>query len=364
VPGVVAAVTDPHDTIYEGAFGHAQTRASRSMQPDTLFRIASMTKMIATIAVLMLHEQGRIDLDAPFQRYFPEFRQPPVLGSFDQRSRRYTTYPAAQPITVRQLLTHTSGFGYWFLNSELRALMTGEPEYYNPPFLMFEPGRRFAYGISTDVLGQLIAPLSGSGLDEFFEQRILGPLDMRDTGFDVPADARLATLSAQTQQGFIEAPNETAGERPRGGGGLYSTARDYLILLRLLLNDGRLRDVQLLTPASVREITRNQIGELAAERQLSAAPQRSDDFLFMDGSQKFGLGVLLETRARPNGRAVGSYGWAGIYNTYFWVDPAAQIGAVVFMQVSPFSAPVCIELCERFELAVYASLVQRQNRNV
>jgi CubicO group peptidase (beta-lactamase class C family) len=123
------------------------------------------------------------------------------------------------------------------------------------------------------------------------------------------------------------------------------------------LNDGRLDGGRLLAPATVQEITRNQIGELPAERQTSAAPERTDDFLFMDGTQKFGLGVLLETRDRPGGRAAGSYGWAGICNTYFWVDPSAKIGAVVFMQMSPFSAPVCVELCEQFESAVYKNLL-------
>ena len=279
------------------------------------------------------------------------------MGSFDYRSGKYTSYPPAQPITVRQLLTHTSGYGYWFLNAELRALTSDAPEYYNPPFLMSEPGSRFSYGISTDVLGQLIAPLSGVELETFLQQRILGLLGMRDTGFKVPADARLATLSALTKDGCVETPNETAGEGPRGGGALYSTARDYLVLLRLLLNEGRLDDLQLLRAESVREMTRNQIGELTAERQTTAAPHRTDDFLFMDGSQKFGFGVLIETRGKPNGRAAGCYGWAGIYNTYFWVDPTTQIGAVVFMQMSPFSAPVCIELCDRFEISVYDGVI-------
>jgi CubicO group peptidase (beta-lactamase class C family) len=199
-------------------------------------------------------------------------------------------------------------------------------------------------------------------LEEFFEQRILGPLGMRDTGFDVPAADRLAAIGTTSKQGFIEAPNETAGEGPRGGGALYSTARDYLILLRVLLNGGRLGDVQLLTPESVQEMTRNQIGELPAERQVSAAPQRTDDFLFMDGSQKFGFGLLVETRDKPDARAAGSYGWGGIYNTYFWVDPAAQIGAVAFMQMTPFSTPACIELYDRFEIAVYDRLAQRHRR--
>ena len=289
--------------------------------------------------------------------YFREFRQPPVLESFDRESLRYTTRSAARAITVRDLLTHTAGYGYWFLNPELRALLTGDPEYYDPPFLMHEPGTRFQYGVSTDVLGQLIAPVSGSPLAEFFSRRLFEPLGMRDTGFDVPRDgSRLANVQVRREDGFIELPNEAAGESPRGGGGLYSTADDYLALLRLLLRSGEHDGRRLLAARSVRELASNQIGGLRAERQTTAAPERTCDFLFMDGTQQFGLGVLVETRVRHSGRAAGSYGWAGILNTYFWVDPAADLAAVVLMQQSPFATGVCVDLCDAFELGVYREL--------
>ena len=365
MPGVVAAVADRARTLYRGAFGLASTALARPMRPDTVFRIASLTKVVTSVAVMMLHEQAGLELDAPFKRYFPAFRQPPVLTSFERGSRRYTTRPAARDITVRELLTHTSGYGYWFLNAELRALFTGDPEYYDPPFVMHEPGSRFQYGIGTDVLGQLIEPVAGVPLAEFLARRIFEPLGMHDTSFALPPETRLASLYAVGARGLEELPNERAPEGPRGGGALYSTVDDFLALLRVLLNDGAADGTRLLGADSVRALTSNQIGGLAAERQTSAAPPRTADFRFMDGTQKFGLGVLIETRDRAGGRAAGSraagsYSWAGIYNTHFWVDPRAGIAAVVFMQMSPFCAPACLDVCAAFERAVYEDLVRNR----
>lgn len=359
VPGVVAAVSDARGLVYEGAFGRAGT-ASGPMRPDTVFRIASMTKVVTTVAVLMLHDEGRLDLDQPLAAYLPAYSQPPVLDEFDAATLRYRTHRAARPITIRDLLTHTAGYGYWFLNPELRALMTGPPEHFDAPFLMHEPGARFSYGVSTDVLGQVVEPVSGLALAEFFSRRIFAPLGMTATGFARPPPERLAAVHAPDDAGgFREEPLPAAADGPRGGGALYSTARDFLALARVLLNGGESAEAsgraRLLSFESVAAMTRNQIGALVAERQRTCVPQRTADFLFMDGTQKFGLGVLIETRERPSGRAAGSYGWAGIYNTYFWVDPRAGLAAVVFMQLSPFSAPHCIAVCEAFERAVYAA---------
>lgn len=362
VPGVVAAVTDRDGIVYHGAFGLAHSALRDPMRPDNVFRIASLTKLVTSLAVLMIAERGVVDLEAPFQHYFPEFRQPPVLQSFAPHSREFTAVPAAHDITVRELLTHTSGYGYWFLNEEVRALTGAEPEHYDPPFLMHEPGTRFQYGISTDVLGQMIAPVTGLALTAFFEREVFAPLGMLDTSYALPLDAaRLVSLHAlRPEGGFSEAPNERRGEPPRGGGGLYSTAADLLALLRMLLNGGTAGGQRMLGVETVAALTSNQVGGLAVARQRTAFPPRTDDFLFMDGTQQFGFGVLVETRAKPGGRSVGSYGWGGIYNTYFWVDPAAGIAAVVLMQLSPFSAPTCIDVCDRFERAVYHELVARR----
>jgi methyl acetate hydrolase len=356
VPGVAAVVTNRRGPVYEGAFGLARTAERRAMQLDTVCRIASMTKLVTTLGILMLVEEGRIALDEPFKRCFPDFRQPEVLVSFDAATRRYATRPAAHHITVRELLTHTSGYGYWFLSSELYALKALPPEYYNPPFLLCDPGSRFVYGTGTDVLGQAIPAVTGEPLADFFARRIFGPLSMRDTSFEVPRDAARLASRQLLAAGFSELDNETVGEGPHGGGGLYSTVQDYAKLLRLLLNGGEVDGVRLLQEQSLREMTRNQVGAMPVERQLTAVQKRSDDFRFMDGTQKFGFNVLIETRRRPSGRAAGSYGWGGLYNTYFWVDPSVELAAALFMQISPFSAPVCVAVCERFEAAVFAAL--------
>ncbi len=352
-PGIVAGVTNADGVVYNGAFGLAQTHAARAMRRATVFRIASMTKLVTTIAIMQLHELGSIDLEAPFAKCFPEFRQPEVLTSFDPATHRFTTRPARAQVTVRQLLTHTAGFGYWFLSPELYALMDGPVEYFNPPFLLHEPGTRFTYGIGTDVLGQAIPSVTGEPFEAFVVRRVLSPLGMSSTSFALPQGHRLAAVQAASATGFEEIANETSvTEAPHGGGGMYSTADDYLALLRMLLNDGAIGAAAVLSARSVRAMTRNQIGALVAERQTTAVRARTDDFLFMDGTQKFGFGVLIETRDRPTGRSAGSYGWGGIYNTYYWVDPAARLGAVLLMQVSPFSRPACLGLCDRFEATV------------
>jgi methyl acetate hydrolase len=354
-PGVVAGLTDRDGVVYRGAFGLAGAASREPLRTDHIFRIASLTKLVTTIAVLMLVEEGRVELDAPFKRYLPSFRQPPVLRSFDRETLRFEAAPAAREITIRQLLTHTSGYGSWFLNDEIRALTGAVPDFYDPPFLMSEPGTRFQYSVSTDVLGQLFAPVTGLVLAELFAARIFGPLGMRDTSYDLPSDSsRLAHLHVATADGFEQLPDERRSAPPRGGAGLYSTADDFLALLRLLLAGGVVSGDRLLSAETVAALTRNQVGSLPVARQRSASPALSDDFLFMDGTQRFGFGVLIETRARESGRSAGSYGWGGLYNTFFWVDAAAGLGAVVMMQLSPFCRPACIEVCERFERAAFS----------
>lgn len=361
MPGAAAAVVSRvRGVVYEGAVGLARSSDGLPMRADTPCRIASMTKLVTTIVVLMLVEEGKVELDAPFISYFKEYRQPDVLTAFDVRTHAFTTEPAVRAVTVRDLLTHTSGYGYWFLHDGLCALTPGAPENFNPPFLVAQPGTRFAYGISTDVLGQLIEPVTGVPLERAFAERVFAPLGMSDTGWSLPAPERLAAVHVPAGDGWSEQPLERRAEAPRGGGALYSTASDYARLLALLVNGGVLDGHRLLAPESVVALATNQIGALAAPRQRSAAPARTADFGFMDGSQKFGFGVLIETRARPNGRAAGSYGWAGIFNTYFWVDPAAGLACTVFMQSSPFSSEPCLAVCDAFERAVYSLVSMNQ----
>jgi len=360
-PGIVGGLANRFGTLYLHATGLQSGAPRADMHIDSVFRIASMTKPVTSLAVLMLVEEGKVDLDAPLAEYVPGYRQPEVLRSFDKATKRYATSPAESRITVRQLLTHTGGYGYWFMDAPLLALTKGAPNLFDPPFLMYPPGRKFSYSTSTDVLGQIFAPVAGMPIETFFERRIFAPLGMRDTGYSPPGDlSRLVTVNARRRGAFVEQPNETRGNAPRGGGGLYSTAADYLRFLCLLLNGGELEGRRLLARELVDAMTHNQIGELYAERQVAALGERSNDFVFMDGSQKFGFGVMIETRDRPTGRAAGSYSWGGIYNTYFWVDPSADLTGVLLTQTLPFADPAVHGAYERFEKAAYGA---RQKRN-
>jgi methyl acetate hydrolase len=362
VPGVVAGVTSRRETILLCAHGTADAQSARPLRPDSVFRLGSMTKIPTSLAVLALVADGKVDLDRPFADYVPGYVQPPVLESFDADSGAYKTRRARHTVTVRRLLTHTSGYGYWFLDPPLLKLTGDVPEVLNPPFLMHEPGERFAYSTSTDVLGQIFEPLTGRPLAEYLHTRIFAPLGMHDTGYDPPADgSRLVSVHRRRDGGFAAQTNEVRGPVPTGGRGMYGTASDYLSLLRVFLNDGAVAGEALVPPTAIAAMTRDQIGPLRPERQRTALPSYSNDFLFMNGTQTFGFGFLIETRDRPGGRSAGSFAWGGIFNTYFWVDPAAGLGAVLMMQLAPFCDPGCIELLDRFERAVYA---QRQNRNV
>lgn len=322
---------------------------------DTVVRIASMTKLVTSVAVMILVEEGRVDLDVPLATYVPGFRQPQVLVSFDASSGHYETRPAARDASLRELLSHTAGYGYWWLNEPLRIASGVSPNLLDPPFLVSDPGTGFIYSTSTDVIGRLFEPVTGLELDQFFEARIFEPLGMRDTGFRRPRDlTRLAHVHRRVNGGHRQLKLEDQDHEVRAGGGLYSTAIDYERFLRCLLRGGELDGVRLLRDSSVEEIRTNQIGEAMADMQRTALADRSNDFVFMDGSQKFGLGVMIETSDRPGKRSRGAYGWGGIVNTYFWVDPVAGLAAVLMMQVAPFATRACIELLDEFELAVYS----------
>jgi methyl acetate hydrolase len=355
VPGVAAAVTNRSGLMYSGAAG--QARRDVPMSPDSIFRIASMTKLVTTVAIMTLVEDKRIGLDDPLADHLPGYRQPELLDFFDYRTGSYSTRALEAKITIRQLLSHTAGYGYWFLDRRLKMLTGDEPELFKPPFLVASPGTKFVYGVNTDVLGQIIQPLTGQPLAAYLRQRVLEPLGMVDTSFRLPEDqSRLTGVYERNGKSFIGQPLEQHGPEPRGGGGLYSTGRDYSALLRMLLNGGVHDGRRLLSAESVQAITSNQIGDLFAEQQRTAFLARSNDFIFMDGKQKFGFGVTIETEDRPSGRSKGSYGWAGVLNTYFWADPSRELAATLMMQLRPFADPASVELYRRFERAVYEAV--------
>jgi len=370
VPGVVAAAATRDGVFYRAAFGKRDEAADVEMTPDTIFRIASMTKAVTSVAVMQLVEQGKVALDEPAATYLPALADLQVLDGFDEAGKAILR-PAKTPVTVRQLLTHTSGFAYELWNASILQLVgqgvlasagVDGGAFLEAP-LVFVPGERWEYGIGVDWLGRLVDAASGLTLDEYFRQHIFEPLGMTDSYFDLPPEkaSRLVTVHQRQPDGsLVEAPQEAQAPVTffSGGGGLVSTAEDYLRFLRALLAGGRLDDAQILAPETVASMGENQIGELEAGAMRTVAPALSNDFDFFPGSvDRFGLGFLLNGTAVDGGRAAGSLAWAGLYNTYFWIDRERGVCAVLLTQILPFYDAETVALLDDFERAVYTAAV-------
>jgi methyl acetate hydrolase len=361
IPGIVAMVADADDTLYAGAFGKQDTASGVPMAPDTIFRIASMTKPVTSVAVMMLVQEGDIALEDPIEKYLPEFESERVFENFDPADNSYTSRPAVRPITGRHLLTHTSGLGYSFSSPILAALLGGNLGASSTSLpLLHDPGARWTYGESTRVLGRLVEQVSGQRLDEFVRERIFGPLRMDDTFYQVP-DAktpRVATTHRTTPDGLVEDPNPAKISAPiYGDGGLHSTAADYVKFMQLFLNAGRAPDGRrLLSEATVELMGQNQ-SRVLVEQQPTANPAVSEPFPLGAGRDSYGLGFQVTgAHSDPLARAAGSLSWAGIYNTEFWIDRERGICAVLLMQYLPFYDADAIATLQGFERRVYQSL--------
>ena len=353
VPAAVVMVVGPDAVLYHEAFGKLDVARNVNMSRDAIFRIASMTKAITSVAALMLVDEGKLKLDDRVDTYLPAFRDRQVFTAVDEAAGTYATRPATKPITIRHLMTHTSGIGYAWSQPPvaLAQKKTGQLEPELP--LLHEPGAKWAYGASTRVLGDVAAAISKRNIDEVLRTRIFEPLGMSETGYDVPParHARVVTVHQRTNGKLVEQPNPASlAVMVRGDGGLYSTARDYSAFLQMLLNDGRAGGKRLLSARSMRELTRNQIGSLVVEQQPVADTSRSRPYPLGAGQDKWSLGFQLAApSSRAHQRSPGSYSWAGINNTYFWVDPARQIGVIVLMQVLPFYDERAIALLQGVE---------------
>ena len=362
IPGMVALVTDADRVVYSGAFGRQDVARGVPMAADSIFNIASMTKPVTSVAVMMLVQEGDIGLDDPISDHLPAFENPQVIERFNPADKSYASRPAAGPVTVRHLLTHTSGLGYAFSNATLAALLGAEPGASATRFpLMHDPGTRWTYGESTRVLGTLVEEVSGQPLDEFLAERIFAPLGMSDTFYTVPAQkvSRVVTVHRTTPEGLVETPNPAEIASPvYGDGGLYSTAADYAKFIRMVLNNGRAPNgARLLSEATVTLMGQNHIGAIFVEQQPAAVPALTEPFPLGAGRDKFGLGFQVTGPHRePFTRAPGSLSWAGIFNTEFWIDPARGIGGVLLMQYLPFYDDTAIETLQGFERRVYEGL--------
>jgi methyl acetate hydrolase len=362
VPGIVAVAATRDRILYQGVFGKADVAGGRPMTADALFRIASMTKAVTSVAAMQLYEQGRFTLDDPADRYLPELANLMVFESFDQANGAYKVRPAARKVTIRHLFTHTSGLGYGFTSPTLRDFKPREGETYPAGPLLFEPGTQWIYGTGVDWLGRLVEKLSGKNLEEYFHERIFTPLKMSDTFYNVPEtkQARLVTVhrrpDGRADAPLVEQPNQPP--RPatsfNGGGGLSSTANDYIRFERMILNGGSLDGARILSSDSVALMGKNQIGDVGVAALKTAQPGLSMDFTFVDdGKDKWGLGFLRTTRQVPGKRSAGSLSWGGINNTYFWIDPARGVAGVILMQFLPFADTKALAIYDVFERGVY-----------
>jgi len=366
LPGVVGLVANDSGIVYQGAFGRRAVDKPDPMTPDSVFRIASMTKAITATAAMQLIETGRIHLDQPISELLPFTRDVQVLEGFDDAGQPRLRAPK-QTVTVRHLLTHTSGYGYDIFNADLGryieiaglpSILTCRNDSLKVP-LLFDPGTRWEYGIGIDLVGRIVETVSGQDLEAYFREHIFGPLWMTDSSFHPSPvmQARLVGTHSRGPDGTIvpisfEFPQDA--EFLMGGGGLYSTAADYLAFCRALLGGGVLEERRILRPETVRLMAENHIGTLEVPMVQSNNPQMVLEAEFLPGIvKKWGLSFIINMEAVPGGRAAGTLAWAGVHNTFFWIDPASRLTAVLMMQILPANDPAVLETAAMFEGAVY-----------
>ena len=374
VPGVVAVAANSDGVIYEGAFGKRDLANGTDMTADSVFWIASMTKALTATAAMQLVEQGKLQLDEPISKVLPELAAPQVLEGFDDKGQPKLR-PAKRPITLRQLLTHTAGFTYDLWDADtaqyvkaanLPGIISCKNAALTTP-LAFDPDDRWMYGINIDFAGKAVEAVSGQGLNVYLREHIFQPLGMKDTDFVIGPDQkkRLVTVHARKPDGGLDPIEFGVPQEPEffmGGGGLYGTGRDYLAFLQMLMHGGEFNGARILRPETVAQMATNNIGDINISRVVlkTTAPTATPDVdmgqLFPGQDIKWGLSFLINPQEGPAGRSGGSLSWAGLANTYFWVDPSKQVAGVILTQVLPFVDPRVLSLYGKFESGVYKAL--------
>jgi CubicO group peptidase (beta-lactamase class C family) len=363
IAGAVGFIARDGKIVYDKSFGISNVETKMLMHTDDIFRIASQTKAITSVAVMMLFEEGKFLLDDPISKYIPEFANPHVLYKFNEKDTTYTSVPANREITIRDLLTHTSGIDYAGIGSPNMSAIyakSGIPGGFGSDKivlgdkiralgklpLVHQPGERFTYGLNVDVLGYLVEVLSGENLDHYFHKHIFEPLGMNDTYFYLPASKhdRLVKVIAEDKNHHLVNASGTFVDYPlvkgtyySGGAGLSSTIKDYAIFLQMLLNKGEYKGKRFLARHTVDLMTTNQIGDLNL------------------GRDKFGLGFEITTASGQErlGISEGSFAWGGYFATTYWADPKERLVCLLFLQQSPFSHS---EIQDKFKAMVYQAL--------
>jgi CubicO group peptidase (beta-lactamase class C family) len=367
VAGVVAMAANADGPVYQGAFGRRGLDSDAPMTMDTVFWIHSMTKAITAAACMQLVEQGRLSLDAPAADVMPALAAPRVLEGFDAAGEPLLR-PARGVVTLRNLLTHTSGFVYdtWNANQNAFLRKQGWPRlgsFTDPDRVLplaFDPGTAWQYGIGIDWAGKMLEAVSGMTLDAYLRAHIFAPLGMHDTGYLLTdgVRGRLAGSHQRGADGSLAAAPFDAPQDPAqfcGGGGLYGTAADYMRFLSMLLHGGTLDGQQILRPETVATMGENHIGEVLVADLTAALPLMSNDVALFPGmKKKWGLSFLINTEDVPGARRAGSLAWAGLRNTYFWLDPTSRIAGVLMTQMLPFADAKVLDLLDGFERGIYA----------
>lgn len=373
VASVVAIAADKTGIVYQGAFGSADAGTGGApVSVDSVFWMLSMTKAITAAACMQLIEQGRLRLEQPAGEILPQPKAPMVLTGFDAAGRP-TLRPARRAITVRHLLTHTSGFTYpvWSADILRYEQAAGMPDIaysmngaFNAP-LEFEPGERWEYGISMDWVGKLIEAVSGQSLEIYFREKIFTPLGMNNSGFLMSSaqKRRVTTLVQRQADGGLKPAPFEMNQRPEffsGGGGLFSTPHDYMAFLQMLTGGGSFRGARILNPATVASMFENHIGALNVVEMKSVQPAYSRSFDEFPGMpHKWGLSFDINTSAGPHGRSAGSGSWAGLLNTYFWIDPVRRVTGAMFTQLLPFFDQRVVALWGQVEEGIYRGIGRR-----
>lgn len=376
--GAVGLVVHNGTIVYNKAFGNSNIASSTPMKTDNIFRIASMSKPVVSVAAMILYEEGKFLLDDPVSKFIPSFKNARVLETYNAADTTYTTVPAKREITIRHLLNHTSGIGY----AQIGDAKSNAIYYKNQinggigtPYsslkevisrlgtlpLFAQPGETYLYGLNTDVLGYVVEVAAGMPLDQFMEQRIFKPLGMKDTYFFLPKEKQNRLVSLYKQAGnkltlqdsiislngtfWRDFPNTTGGSYFSGGAGLSSTAYDYAVFAQMLLNGGSYNGVHILAPSTVKLMTTNQIG---------AIPMWGNAEL----TTRFGLGFGLYTEKSSTSTPVnaGSFDWAGMFASHFWVDPKAKIVCVFMRNVWPTET---WDFGDRIKPLVYQALIEQ-----
>jgi methyl acetate hydrolase len=363
-PGVVALVVGREGVLYQDAAGKLDVAHDIAMPANAIFAIASMTKPVTSVAIMTLVEAGKIKLDDPVSKYLPGFDNLQVITKFDEKDASYETRPAKRPMTIRHLLTNTSGIAYAFINPiEARLSEATKKNYWELP-LVNDPGEKWNYGPSTVVLGMIVEKITGQTLEAYFQEHIFVPLGMTDTSYAVPLakQSRVATKYSRVDGKLQELPRSPVPATPtppfHGDCCLYSTAQDYGKFVQMFLNNGELGRAKILSESSVELMGENNIGPIFVELQTPSDESLAKPFPLGAGHDKWGLGFQIASNnpQYANFRSPGSLSWAGIHNTEFWIDPAKHIGAVMMMQVLPFYDEAAIRTLRDFEQLVYQNL--------